>query len=540
MLLPKRTFIHAISAFMISIIAGFGMSIAFAAVMDGWDSSVTLSAGSYSFTVPDEFKGGTFTHRASNSAGAASSCTVQYDPLPPIMDAWHYSNAGCNTLTIQMDFDEQGLSGLRQVHVTITNPDESKNSYQPVPTNDQVSFDHLFDQTGEYLIDYLTKDNADNVGGGVLKMQIQAAASCDDDVVIESDVVIEDQSNVLCGNAVIDTGEQCDDGNKDNGDSCSATCQFEFNGIQVIGLSHSDLGLTSRTSDVIEDSTGDLADAEMQTAIHQNIVPFLNDSSNFARACTSPAIVTSKNWDTFPCLFADNSIMFFANTSVLLEDPSGTLTLPTGAKTILVYNGNIHMQSNIVYPDATSTFGMLAISQDDNDSNPLNGGGHVYIGPSVTNIASYLYADGTVAGLDTAGVLITEHTTDTIMNLRNQLYWNGSISSLNTIGGSDRRPAECPAEIEIPCQIITGGDGEKYRALTRIFDLNYLRAFHENVIGTRAGRNPDGSENPILPDPPDTTNNNHTFIIEYDSRIKSNPPPLFSGIAELMTGEVGY
>lgn len=31
----------------------------------------------------------------------------------------------------------------------------------------------------------------------------------------------------LCGNGVIDQGEQCDDGNTKDGDGCSATCQIE-------------------------------------------------------------------------------------------------------------------------------------------------------------------------------------------------------------------------------------------------------------------------------------------------------------------------
>lgn len=32
----------------------------------------------------------------------------------------------------------------------------------------------------------------------------------------------------LCGNGVVDTGEQCDDGNTVNGDACSAVCQYEL------------------------------------------------------------------------------------------------------------------------------------------------------------------------------------------------------------------------------------------------------------------------------------------------------------------------
>ncbi|MFH2005061.1 MAG: DUF4215 domain-containing protein [bacterium] len=42
-------------------------------------------------------------------------------------------------------------------------------------------------------------------------------ASCGDD----------DGGNGVCGDGVLDTGEQCDDGNTVSGDGCSATCQNE-------------------------------------------------------------------------------------------------------------------------------------------------------------------------------------------------------------------------------------------------------------------------------------------------------------------------
>jgi len=31
----------------------------------------------------------------------------------------------------------------------------------------------------------------------------------------------------VCGNAILDPGEQCDDGNVRNGDGCSASCRLE-------------------------------------------------------------------------------------------------------------------------------------------------------------------------------------------------------------------------------------------------------------------------------------------------------------------------
>jgi len=38
----------------------------------------------------------------------------------------------------------------------------------------------------------------------------------------------------VCGNGVVESGEQCDDGNADDGDCCSATCQFELAGSDCI------------------------------------------------------------------------------------------------------------------------------------------------------------------------------------------------------------------------------------------------------------------------------------------------------------------
>lgn len=34
-------------------------------------------------------------------------------------------------------------------------------------------------------------------------------------------------NGAVCGNSIVETGEQCDDGNTDNGDGCSSTCQTE-------------------------------------------------------------------------------------------------------------------------------------------------------------------------------------------------------------------------------------------------------------------------------------------------------------------------
>lgn len=36
-----------------------------------------------------------------------------------------------------------------------------------------------------------------------------------------------EEGSAVCGNSIVETGEQCDDGNTNNGDCCSSTCQYE-------------------------------------------------------------------------------------------------------------------------------------------------------------------------------------------------------------------------------------------------------------------------------------------------------------------------
>ena len=59
--------------------------------------------------------------------------------------------------------------------------------------------------------------------------QIEIGETCDDQNQIPGDGCDENcQQEVLCGNAVIDPGEDCDDGNFENGDGCDFFCTFEF------------------------------------------------------------------------------------------------------------------------------------------------------------------------------------------------------------------------------------------------------------------------------------------------------------------------
>lgn len=42
-------------------------------------------------------------------------------------------------------------------------------------------------------------------------------------------IEIKPKISVVCGNSVVEVGEECDDGNTADGDSCSATCRVTYN-----------------------------------------------------------------------------------------------------------------------------------------------------------------------------------------------------------------------------------------------------------------------------------------------------------------------
>ncbi len=63
---------------------------------------------------------------------------------------------------------------------------------------------------------------------------------CDDGIDNDGDGLIDSNDpdcappGPVCGNNVVETGEQCDDGNTTSGDGCSATCQTEFCGDGIV------------------------------------------------------------------------------------------------------------------------------------------------------------------------------------------------------------------------------------------------------------------------------------------------------------------
>lgn len=219
------------------------------------------------------------------------------------------------------------------------------------------------------------------------------------------------------------------------------------NNIDGISLQSSGLGTSGIVSgnNVFENVAGrDLesitttSSAELQKEIRRNVAQ-LTRNMDLTNCLASTTTLT-----TLPVAASDCVVIDSVNDTIIAvydgAGSGGTLNLGNGSLvtvpadtryTLIVLNGgNINIEENINYGDNRSSFGMIALSDD------TGLGGHVFVDPDPTNIVGLLYAEGSLLSSPDAGVNLYYGAGANTTDLTNQLYWQGSIASKNTIGGS--------------------------------------------------------------------------------------------------------
>ena len=152
----------------------------------------------------------------------------------------------------------------------------------------------------------------------------------------------------------------------------------------------------------------------------------------------------------------------------------GLITLGTGADlsvpagyeyTIVLLDGaNLAIESNLTYGGNTdNSFGMIAV-QD-----AAGSGGNVYIDPTPTNIVGLLYAEGSLLSSPEGGTTLYYGGGGNATDLKNQLYWQGSIASSNTIGGAPNKV--------IPDNVDCSPWGGDAGSCSQAYDLDFIRRF---------------------------------------------------------------
>ena len=306
-----------------------------------------------------------------------------------------------------------------------------------------------------------------------------------------------------------------------NGEYVSHKSNFDSDGgatyrpyIDIIGLARSEGGIDSKKDNTdLNQSLGDFARAEFKSSVNRSTASIRNEdgcSGDFTINDLDTFIVNNPN-----CVYNDNGVIYFESAlgSDITLDLSGDL--PDQALTLIIEGGDLFIKSDLNYPASSTlaSFGIIALKDSTS-----NAGGNVFVYPNVKNISTVLYAEGSLISVSaTGGYEESDFAPNRYDELRNQLYWQGIIVTLNTIGGSDQSPLNCPDDISC------GSRGE-----ARIYDFNYFRTFYPELISADSYR-------AVI-----TPSNDATLIVKYDARIQNNPPLLFEFATDSSNGEIGY
>lgn len=261
---------------------------------------------------------------------------------------------------------------------------------------------------------------------------------------------------------------------------------------------------------------GDVNKASIKKGIEKNVFQYLKwvspDNGSFPYEVSG---LSSTTWGTGDGKRLQwDSVLYFGDMGNANVELSGTTSL-AGIKTVVVTWGNIYIKGDI---RGNGMLWLIAISKD-------NKGGNIYIDPAVTDIHANMYASKSVLSYKDGTWELEGDIDDS--ELANQLYILGSIFSENTIWGNETN--ECPFFVT-NC---SNANAKKY-------DLNYLRRYIL-VQPLDADNNPVGDKVPQFGGAEsymwDNSNINtetqrpgdrkYPFIIEYNSKIQTTPPPFF-------------
>ncbi len=224
--------------------------------------------------------------------------------------------------------------------------------------------------------------------------------------------------------------------------------------------------------------------------------------------------------------FTNEDLVYFKNTNVRL---TGTGSFPDairfdeGAKTLIIENGNLLIDRDILYPDNNTNhhFGIILINSNTTDRRT----GNLFIHGEVQHMNATVYADGSLLStLETDPTLLNVNEVITNRNQSNldnpsaplgkQLIFNGMLFTKNTIGGAADTPPQNPWQEDV-----TLTEAQKY-------DLNYLRRYGTPYSGGHPI--PDNSNNHCAKISSICDANQHALVIRTNNLNDQIPLPVFN------------
>lgn len=210
--------------------------------------------------------------------------------------------------------------------------------------------------------------------------------------------------------------------------------------------------------------------ADLRREIRRNVA-VLTRNLTPCDASLDPTFVASGTLPTSgSCIQEDSNngtvIVYYSGDGVVSIGTGGLVTVPADRKYTIILDGGarLNLAGNITYGgDTDNSLGIILLS--DTDGN----GADVYVHPTPTNLVGLLYAEGSVLSSPDAGNnFYYGGGSGDANDLVNQLYWQGSIASQNTIGGAPNTVVPVGADC---------GPWADTSSCAQAYDLDFLRRF---------------------------------------------------------------
>jgi len=152
---------------------------------------------------------------------------------------------------------------------------------------------------------------------------VEVGELCDDGNAIDTDACTNRCGPTTCGDGVVQTGEQCDDGNRDDGDGCLSSCVRPSCGDGKLfrGVEQCDDGNAVSTDECVACRAARCGDGFVRAGLEQCDDGNSNDDDGCSNACTLPVCGDGKKQGSEACdLGPDNG----DQPAFLISQASGT------------------------------------------------------------------------------------------------------------------------------------------------------------------------------------------------------------------------
>ena len=251
------------------------------------------------------------------------------------------------------------------------------------------------------------------------------------------------------------------------------------------------------------------------------------------------AAETNTNFDVTN--FEDGGVTYYKDQLVRIGT-AGTVKTLTGTHTIVIKDGNLVIQGDLVYAGGSGSFGVILINSEvgantlaDDSVRSENDNGNIFVHKDVQYFVGTYFADGGIISTNKAlttnpVITIAEEITKDVNYRANhqegspwekQLILEGTLLTKNTLGGATGlRGTEGG--------MVNPWGKEASRVIAQRYDLNFVRRYSPPGEGeTRINycTPQDPKRELSITNPCD--NNKHSFVVRVDGRAQHNPPPGF-------------